>query len=163
MKECINCKQNLDESQFHYRNKEKGYRHSTCKKCKSENKYTNKKDICNCGKEKDYRSKICYDCRIGKRISEANYQLSTLEDKTYVNHKYSKYSYVRYYSRKIGIELGFKCCKICGYDKHFEVCHIKPVASFPKDTLITVVNDISNLIPLCPNCHWELDNGILKL
>ncbi|NDG25698.1 MAG: HNH endonuclease [Proteobacteria bacterium] len=48
--------------------------------------------------------------------------------------------------------------KLCIYDKHFEVAHIKPISEFSKDTLITIVNDPSNLIPLCPNCHWEFDN-----
>ena len=25
------------------------------------------------------------------------------------------------------------------------------------------INDISNLVALCPNCHWELDHGILVI
>ena len=44
-------------------------------------------------------------------------------------------------------------CKICGYDKHVHVCHIKPIASFSQETKISTVNDISNLVILCPNCH----------
>lgn len=54
-------------------------------------------------------------------------------------------------------------CKICGYDKHVHVCHIKPIASFSQETKISTVNDISNLVILCPNCHWELDNNIFSL
>ena len=54
-------------------------------------------------------------------------------------------------------------CKICGYDKHVEVCHIKPITSFPLDTALSEINSISNLIYLCPNCHWELDHNLLKL
>lgn len=55
-----------------------------------------------------------------------------------------------------------KCC-ICGYDKHVEVAHIKPVSDFTDETLIKEINSIDNLIGLCPNHHWEYDNGILKI
>ena len=56
----------------------------------------------------------------------------------------------------------FKCA-ICGYDKHIEIAHIKAVSDFPDDTSIAEINNINNLIGLCPNHHWEFDNGILKL
>lgn len=46
----------------------------------------------------------------------------------------------------------------CGYAKHVEVCHIRAVRSFPKETLLREVNDIDNLLHLCPNCHWEFDH-----
>lgn len=55
-----------------------------------------------------------------------------------------------------------KQCMHCTYDKHYEVCHIKSVSSFDDDTLISEINNIDNLIALCPNHHWEFDNGILK-
>lgn len=54
-------------------------------------------------------------------------------------------------------------CKVCGYNKHIEVAHVKAVSEFSDDTLISEINDISNLIGLCPNHHWEYDNGLLKL
>jgi len=56
-----------------------------------------------------------------------------------------------------------KICKNCGYDKHVDCCHIKSVASFPKNTKLSVVNNINNLIYLCKNCHWEFDHNFLKL
>ena len=49
-------------------------------------------------------------------------------------------------------------CKVCGYDTHIEVCHIKPVSSFNDDELISEINSINNLVGLCPNHHWEFDN-----
>lgn len=52
-------------------------------------------------------------------------------------------------------------CHICGYSKHVEVCHIKPVSEFSLDSKLSEVNDVSNLIMLCPNHHWEFDNGML--
>ena len=53
-------------------------------------------------------------------------------------------------------------CMNCGYDKHYEVCHIDAIESFALDTPMSVVNNIHNLVGLCPNCHWELDNGLLE-
>lgn len=52
-----------------------------------------------------------------------------------------------------------KKCEKCGYDKHVEVCHIKQISSFSEDTDISIVNDFSNILILCPNCHWEHDNA----
>ena len=54
-------------------------------------------------------------------------------------------------------------CAICGYDKHIEIAHIKAVSDFPDETKIREINSITNLIGLCPNHHWEYDNGIIKL
>ena len=54
-------------------------------------------------------------------------------------------------------------CKICGYTHHVEVAHIKPVSDFPETATIREINSIDNLIGLCPNHHWEYDNGILEI
>ncbi len=56
-----------------------------------------------------------------------------------------------------------RVCANCGYDKHVEICHIKPINSFPDDTPVAVINDLANLVALCPNCHWELDHGLLHV
>lgn len=49
-------------------------------------------------------------------------------------------------------------CSKCGYTKYTEICHIKPISSFTDDTPVSTVNDISNLIEFCRNCHWEYDH-----
>lgn len=54
-------------------------------------------------------------------------------------------------------------CAICGYDKHIEIAHIKSVASFDESATIGEINAIGNLIALCPNHHWEYDNGLLNI
>ena len=54
-------------------------------------------------------------------------------------------------------------CEICGYDKHVEIAHIKAVSEFDDDVTIREINSIDNLIGLCPNHHWEYDNGILEI
>ena len=51
-----------------------------------------------------------------------------------------------------------KFCSECNYTKYYEVCHIKAVSDFNDDSLIREINDLDNLIALCPNCHWEHDN-----
>lgn len=51
-----------------------------------------------------------------------------------------------------------KACNKCGYNKHYEICHIKAVSDFVDETLVEEINSINNLIALCPNCHWEFDN-----
>lgn len=54
-------------------------------------------------------------------------------------------------------------CAICGYHHHVEVAHIKAVSEFEDSATIREINSIDNLIGLCPNHHWEYDNGILEL
>lgn len=52
-------------------------------------------------------------------------------------------------------------CIRCPYRNHFEVCHIKPINAFTNDTSIAIINHPDNLIGLCPNCHWDLDHGLI--
>lgn len=52
-------------------------------------------------------------------------------------------------------------CAICGYSNHIEIAHIKAVSEFDDNTLISEIDNSSNLIGLCPNHHWEFDNGLL--
>lgn len=54
-------------------------------------------------------------------------------------------------------------CVICGYDKTYEVAHIKAVSDFDDNTLVSDINNIDNLIALCPNHHWEFDHGQLDI
>lgn len=56
-----------------------------------------------------------------------------------------------------------KFCAICKYDTHTEICHIKSVSSFEGGVTLAEINSPTNLIALCPNHHWEYDNGLLDL
>lgn len=47
----------------------------------------------------------------------------------------------------------------CKWDNFFEVAHLDSVSSFSNDSKVTDINSIENLIALCPNHHWEYDNG----
>lgn len=53
-------------------------------------------------------------------------------------------------------------CAVCGYNKHVEIAHIKAVSDFDKDSSLTEINHIDNLVALCPNHHWEYDAGLLQ-
>jgi 5-methylcytosine-specific restriction endonuclease McrA len=53
-----------------------------------------------------------------------------------------------------------KICIKCGYFKHVQVAHIKAIKDFVDSTTIREVNSVSNLMYLCPNCHWEHDHGL---
>lgn len=59
-------------------------------------------------------------------------------------------------------ELKNAVCARCGYSNHVEICHLKPIRDFDPDDLLIKVNEKSNLVLLCPNCHWELDNHFLE-
>jgi hypothetical protein len=87
----------------------------------------------------------------------------TIKEAIYdTHHRSSAYSLIRARARKIYKESDKpQCCVICGYDKHFEVCHIKPISEFKDTTAISVVNHIDNLIALCPTHHWEFDNELI--
>jgi hypothetical protein len=54
-------------------------------------------------------------------------------------------------------------CVICGYKIHVEVAHKKAVSEFDDNITIREINSIENLIGLCPNHHWEYDNGFIKI
>ena len=109
-----------------------------------------------------YCSKKCYFTALGYLTSDdwGSFKYGELK----LLRKYQKNSRIREMARKLYIKSNKpRKCYICGYDKHFEVCHIKSISSHSDSTTIAEINSLSNLIALCPNCHWELDYGNLKL
>ena len=88
----------------------------------------------------------------------------TLKEASYIEGSANnKYSRIRSSARAVFKDLLKESCQICGYDKHVELCHIKSISSFEENTLVKEINSKDNLIMLCPNCHWELDHGLLNL
>jgi len=111
---------------------------------------------CNTGISK--RKIYCNECLPNKEIDWSN--ISYLEIRRRYN--YQKNSLIRMLARRCYRKLGApKRCAVCGYSKHYNVCHRKPVHSFDPGALISEINDIRNLVALCPNHHWEFDNGLL--
>ena len=102
-----------------------------------------------CGVVVTARRKKCKSCNAVKdlRLSEVIYTK---------HHRSTAYSLVRVRARASTKGMD-KVCQKCGYDKHVEVCHIRPISDFPLDSLISEVNHPLNLVLLCPNCHSELD------
>ena len=70
---------------------------------------------------------------------------------------------IRNFNRSWNKGLTSCSCQMCGYSTHVELCHIKPISSFDESATLGDINDPSNILVLCPNHHWEFDNGILKL
>jgi hypothetical protein len=99
-------------------------------------------------KEKKY---VLEDCTKGELLQRRK------------NYTYCRIAICKHARNKLNKSNLLKVCSNCGYDKHVEACHVKSVSSFNNDVKISEINSINNLIYLCPNCHWEFDNNILKL
>lgn len=123
-------------------------------------KRTKQLKVCElCGLEKaEKRNKFCSECKHIKRGD------ITLGEAIYRDlHKSSAFALVRTRARSIAKALGWSCCFICGYSKIIEIAHIKPIKDFDENTKISEINDVKNLVPLCPNHHWEFDHGLTEL
>jgi hypothetical protein len=155
-KKCSKCQQSKPKSEFYKRAASKDGLRARCKPCSKQPKHSQNQPCPQCGEPCWSKGGVCKSCQ--KTNAYDSYSKLTIGDKIYDKHKYAKYQYVRYWARRIAIDMGWNKCSKCGYDKHFEVAHIEPISKFPPETLLTVVNDPSNLMALCPNCHWEFDN-----
>lgn len=112
-----------------------------------------------CKKPITAHHKYCADCT-PFRYDWSTTTIQDIQDRA----KYQVSAYIRQKARIAHRESNLpKCCAVCGYDKHYEVCHRKAIADFDPNTLVSDVNQLSNLVALCPNHHWEYDNGLLQL
>lgn len=109
-----------------------------------------------CGVTLSRRYIYCAECR---QLRE--FQNKSIADVICKSNKASKYCRIREHARRLYQHI--TGCEVCGYDKHVEICHIKPLSSFELTVLVFEANKRANIAVLCPNCHWELDNGLLKL
>jgi hypothetical protein len=132
------------------------------KKCPIK-KYSIKEKFCIvCGIQVNYRSKYCLE----HNPQYVDWNKITLGDIVYNEDqvKANRYTKVRDNSKRIYFSSNRpQECSHCGYSKHFEVCHIKPIHMFDLTTPISAINSLDNLIALCPNCHWEFDNGLIPV
>lgn len=131
--------------------------------------YNNKHSVRNYGpkKVKFYYCRICskeLDRRVYCEEHRPSILLKTIAELENTNTSPSnKHCNIRSNARYIAKTSGLlDKCKVCSYSIHIVTCHIKGIASFGKNTTISVVNDISNLIGLCPNHHWEFDHNLLS-
>ena len=113
-----------------------------------------------CGIPVPKRAKYCPEHNPNKPLDTSR-PIRAVEDGS--DHSACRFARLRQHARKLYHAARPKRCVRCGYDKHIEVCHRQALNSYPLDTPISVVNALSNLIGLCPNCHWEFDHGLLVI
>lgn len=142
-----------------------------CKKCRlAKNQrrfYTSQKKKCpDCGKNIKNTSIRCVACTrhvqdcVGKKTTLGEFH-SRMSVKG--KHPSWKNSHIRSLARYWNSDKLSLPCSVCGYSKHVELAHIKPISSFPETSTLEEVNHPRNLIQLCPNCHWESHNGFIKI
>jgi hypothetical protein len=54
-------------------------------------------------------------------------------------------------------------CKVCGFNFHVHIAHIRGVSEFTDDDKISDINDLKNLVALCPNHHIMFDKKAIKI
>ncbi len=156
---CLNCKKKFEKRKSDIINSPNHYCSRSCAVIKN-NKNPNRNI-----KKKTKQCKICGELIYSSRqkcpscIENFIPPDYTLEEVIYnKHHKSSAFALVRSRARTFAKQLGLKKCCNCGYDKHVEIAHIKPISSFSLQTKLSTINSKDNIIALCPNCHWEFDN-----
>ena len=113
-----------------------------------------------CGAETGYRRSYCKNCNPTKSQDYSFVTIAEIRSRA----RYQANAWIRKLARRAYNNSDSpQCCNVCGYSKHFEVCHIRSIQDFPDDTKMFEVNNLDNLVALCPNCHWEFDHGFLSL
>lgn len=116
-------------------------------------------NACVCGKSKRIFAKlygVCYKAEkhIGQRT----------KDEVSGNNWWAKRVPIAKHARRVfSLSDKPKECLICGYNKHYEVCHVKAIADYDNTITIEEINNIDNLVALCRNHHWEYDNGLILI
>ena len=117
-------------------------------------------------RENNYKSLLCPDCKKVEDEKIQTIKAMTIREYLAKNAQYkeycNKYSGIRYFCRNWLKHLKNKPCQNCGYSKHTEFCHIKEINK-NLDMTIGEINDESNILILCKNCHWKFDHGYLTL
>ncbi len=118
----------------------------------------------NCGRLIKYDSEFCKKCAGSNRSEKIKEKtLGEYKLKYYKTGKHSSWitSEIRAFARQWNKNLINSPCVICGYSLHTELHHIKPISEFDDLSTIGEINDESNLMVLCPNHHWEMDNNLI--
>lgn len=117
--------------------------------------------------EKGYSSTLCFDCRENDFYTHDIKQvtLGVYWSKLSVKDKHPswKNAHIRHWARKWNLDRIAGGCQKCGYSLHVELCHIKPLSSFSENDTLWDANNPANILVLCPNHHWEFDNGLLAI
>ncbi len=117
--------------------------------------------LCDCGEPKTRNAQSCRLCFRVRKLNQYGLRTKGSFSSTFARHRYQR---IRQHAHTL-VELldTAKICKVCAYDKHVQLCHLKSIGSFEDSVKIAEINSVSNLVYLCPNHHWELGNGVLTL
>lgn len=123
-----------------------------CKSCKEYFAYSN------------YRLVNCLNCAKGVEYYK-NLTVGEYRYRSSIKHRHPSWanSHIRLFCRSWNKDLRKLPCQVCGYEKHVELAHIKPVSEFEDSAKLYAVNSPDNILVLCRNHHWEFDHGMLKL
>lgn len=116
-----------------------------------------------CSIEIHHKSKKCRKCAISITTKDwSGITLGQLIDDVKTHNSRDLYGRIRERARKIYAKSDKPKKCICGYIKHYQISHKKGIATFDLQTPISTINDLDNLVALCPNHHWEFDNNKLS-
>ena len=167
---CINCTKSFEKSKTELQKNPNSFCSRSCS-----NSYHNRKSP---KRKPMWKNKKCLHCdsfvrNVRSKLCEFHFQKLNSQDHTvgfYREkaslkglHRSSLHAHVRALARNSLKHLKNENCRNCDYSKHVELCHIKPISSFGDDALIKDINSERNVVPLCPNCHWETHNGYLDI
>lgn len=162
MNQCTHCGEETRNPKFCSRSCSASHTNKTSPKRKIKRKCRK----CD-NKVRSYRSTLCQahweEHTEWSKLNRRSKTIAEVVERRSNLHRSSAYADIRNFARFDHQDLLSKPCSSCGYDKHVELCHIKPISKFTLEATINEVNAASNVIQLCPNCHWEFDNGLLDL
>jgi hypothetical protein len=153
MNKCDNCGKLTSNPRFCSRS-------CSAKITNSEHPRRKKKWKCTkCNAPVNPRNRYCPECRPDYR----DWSKVTIDDLQGLR-SYQISSRIRDLARRAYKKSGkpLKCSK-CGYTPRVHICHILGISDFDPSSTISEVNDLDNLVALCPNHHWEFDNGLISI
>lgn len=160
------CSRNCSSKDMWAKRKLNGYELKGRSYLPEDKKNIKKCSICNKELKIKANGIFCIKCRkrgIAEKLK--NITLKEFQEKESVRNRHRSWvnSEVRGLCRSWNSNLSGLPCQKCGYNKFTEFCHIKGISEFNLDTKIGIINDPSNIVMLCPNCHWEFDRGLFNI
>ena len=159
---CKNCGTRFEKESRHFRLAEKrGANHFCNRSCSA--KYNNKKrkkapqNYCECGAKIQKRSTRCSSCNyehLKKSLSG--------DDSETLGEIYSRYPNDRHRASNVYALINGRArtrhrkaddCDNCNWGYNLVWHHVTPMSEFPMTATIAEINDRSNLMCLCRNCH----------
>ena len=134
----------------------------------NKNRTTNKKILlcllCDAPVYAKTKTRCCKKCAPTVLFKgKANIRNLTKKDLVSKFGKTSANNMIRADARKLIKESNIqRACRVCNYNKYTEIAHIKAVYLFEESTKISTINDINNIVVLCPTHHKELDRNIME-